>query len=106
MSPRLLALLAITALFAALSAVAIWDVGYFGLVTPLLRSWGGAQVLADLTIACTLTAFWMVDDGRTRGLNAWPFVALTVAAGSFGVLAYLLARELRASAAKPVPARA
>src|SRR5262245_31248424 len=105
MSARLLALFAVLGLFGALSAVAILDVGYFGLVTPLLRSWGGGQVLADLVILCTLGALWMVEDGRARGINPWPYVIVTVLAGSFGVLFYLVARELRAPAAQRVSAR-
>jgi hypothetical protein len=39
----------------------------------------------------------MVADGRARHLNAWPFVAVTLVAGSFGILGYLIVRELRAS---------
>lgn len=32
-------------------------------------------------------------DARQRGLNPWPYVFITVVAGSFGPLAYLLRRE-------------
>ena len=42
----------------------------------------------------------MVRDARERGLVAWPFVVLTLAAGSFGVLFYLVARELRAGVSR------
>jgi hypothetical protein len=37
----------------------------------------------------------MHADARARGRSAWPFIALTLAAGSFGPLAYLLVRELQ-----------
>jgi hypothetical protein len=46
----------------------------------------------------------MVADARTRGLNAWPFVAITLVAGSFGPLFYLVMRELKAAARKPATA--
>jgi hypothetical protein len=43
----------------------------------------------------------MVRDARERGLNPWPFVILTVLAGSFGPLLYLVLREVRSGAGKP-----
>lgn len=107
MSPRLLALLVVTGLFAALSAVALLDVGYLGIVAPHFRSWGAGQVFADLVILAALGCLWMIEDGRARGINPWPFVLLTLLGGSFGVLFYLVLRELRAGvarASKPVPA--
>lgn len=103
MSPRLLALLLVIGLFGALTAVALMDVGYLGIFEPHFQSWGAAQVFADLVIICLLGCFWMVADGRARGINPWPFVVATVFLGSFGVLFYLVLRELRSSAARPVP---
>lgn len=100
MSRRLLALLTVLALFGALTTIALLDVGFLGILRPHFQSWGAGQVLADLVIACTLGCFWMVSDARTRGLNPWPFVGLTLAAGSFGLLGYLLVRELRGGAQK------
>jgi hypothetical protein len=41
-----------------------------------------------------------VADGRARGINPWPFVVITVVAGSFGPLFYLVARELRSTAGR------
>jgi hypothetical protein len=104
MSGRLMLLLAIIAAFGALSALALVDVGYLGIIKPHFKSWGGAQVFTDLVILAVLSCFWMVDDARTRGLTAWPFVVLTFAAGSFGPLLYLVARELRSSAKHPASA--
>lgn len=98
MNGRFLLLLAVTVAFGALSLVALMDVGYFGLFEPHFQSWGGAQVLADLVIVCLLACVWMVNDARTSGVPAWPFVVLTLFFGSFGPLAYLLLRELKAPA--------
>ncbi len=41
-------------LFGALSTVALWQVGYWGLVAPHFKSFGASQVLVDLVIALTL----------------------------------------------------
>jgi hypothetical protein len=103
-SNRLLALIGVIALFGTLSAVALKDVGYLGILAPHFQSWGAAQVLADLVILAGLGCLWMIADARSRGINPWPFVAVTLVGGSFGVLFYLVLRELRAGAAKPVPA--
>ena len=101
MSMRLLSLVIVLVLFGALSAVALANVGYVGLLTPHFQSWGGAQVLADLVILALLGCGWMVQDARARGTSAWPYVLLTLVGGSFGVLVYLLVRE---RAAGVVPA--
>jgi uncharacterized membrane protein YqjE len=96
MSARLLALFVVLVLFGALTAVALADVGYLGILEPHFRSWGAGQVLADLVILGLLACIWMVNDARQRGATVWPFVLLTLAAGSFGPLLYLLAREMSA----------
>jgi hypothetical protein len=83
------------AAFGALSAKALADVGYLGLFLPLFQSTGGLQVLVDLVIALALAIVWMVADARRSGRNPWPWVLLTLAAGSFGPLGYLLAGALR-----------
>jgi len=95
MSLRFLVLLAVVAGFAVLSALALADVGYFGIIAPHFKSWGGAQVFTDLVIAVVLACAWMIADGRSSGVNPWPFVALAVVAGSFGPLLYLAVRELK-----------
>lgn len=78
--------------FTLLTGLALADVGYFGIIKPHFQSWGGAQVLADLTILALISCIWMIEDSRTSGISAWPFVVLTLAAGSFGILFYLLVR--------------
>ena len=97
MTNRLILLLVVTAAFGALSAIALMDVGYWGIIAPHFQAWGAGQVFADLVIALTIIMTWMVADSRTSGVNAWPFVILTLVAGSFGPLTYLIARELNAT---------
>jgi hypothetical protein len=98
MSIRSLTLLVVIGLFGVLSAIALRDVGYFGIIEPHLQSWSAGQVLADLVILAVLACCWMVADARDRGLNPWPFVAVTLIGGSFGPLFYLLVRDMRARA--------
>lgn len=97
MSTRLILLAAVIAGFAALTAEALMEVGYIDLVAQQLRSWAGAQVLTDLVIVSVLACIWMTSDARERGLSAWPFVAITLVAGSFGPLLYLVVREMRST---------
>lgn len=104
MSLRLVALLLVIALFGVLSAIALMDVGYWGIIAPHFQAWGAGQVFADLVILAVLACIWMVADARERGLNAWPFVAITLVAGSFGPLFYLVMREVRSGARKPASA--
>ena len=80
-------------LFGALTAAALWHHGYWGILAPHFQSWGGGQVLADLVIALTLVTVWMWHDAKATGRNVWPWVALTLVAGSFGPLGYLLTRK-------------
>lgn len=104
MSGRSMSVLAVLVPFGVLTVVALADVGYVGLFAAQLRSWGGVQVLLDLVILGALACLWMIGDARRTGLSPWPFVAITLVAGSFGPLLYLLARERGASSARTVPA--
>jgi hypothetical protein len=97
MSNRLIALTIVLVGFSALTAVALMNGGYLGILEPHFQSWGGAQVIVDLAIVALLACIWMARDARDRGLSAWPFVVITLFAGSFGPLLYLVTRELRAS---------
>ena len=51
------------------------------------------QVLADLGLAQALVLTWLWRDARAAGRNPVPWVVLTLAAGSFGPLLYLLTRR-------------
>ncbi|MEQ8268765.1 MAG: DUF2834 domain-containing protein [Parvibaculum sp.] len=99
MSSRLVILIAVILAFGALSVVALMEAGYLGIFLQHFETYAGMQVLADLVIVCVLAIIWMVRDAKVSGVNPWPFVVVTLAAGSFGVLFYLVAREVKGRAA-------
>jgi hypothetical protein len=86
----------VTLAFGLLTGLALWHHGYWGLFAPALNSLAAAQVLIDLCIALALFVAWMWRDAKTLGRNPWPWLALTLAAGSFGPLLYLLTRPAAA----------
>lgn len=90
--------------FALLSIYAMYQVGYLGIWQAGLSNWGAVQLLVDLIILAGLAVLWMIGDARARGLNPWPYVLITFAAGSFGPLLYLLRREWRAGRLLAQPA--
>ena len=96
MNARIFGLLAVILAFGALSTLALMDVGYIGLITSHMQGYAGMQVLIDLVILAVLACIWMVHDAPRHGISAWPFVAVTLLAGSFGPLFYLLLREFKA----------
>lgn len=90
---RSLLVFLILAAFGAYSIYVMWDFGYLGIWRAGLANAAALQILLDLVITCLLISSWMIGDARAKGLKAWPFVGITVAAGSFGPLLYLLYRE-------------
>ena len=80
--------------FGLLSTYATLQVGYLGIWQSSFANWGTLQVLCDLIVTSSLAALWMLQDARRRGVNAWPFVVVTLFLGSFGPLLYLLRRGL------------
>ncbi|MBO6668113.1 DUF2834 domain-containing protein [Parvibaculum sp.] len=98
MSGRLIALIAVILAFGALSAQALMEAGYIGIFLQHFETYAGMQVLTDLVIVCVLAIIWMIGDAKTSGVNPWPFVVLTLAAGAFGPLFYLVAREVKSRA--------
>jgi hypothetical protein len=86
--------------FSALTAAALWQSGgLLGIVSWHVKSYGGAQVLADLVIALTLFMVWMWRDAKATGRNVWPWLIATLALGSIGPLLYLLTRRAKVLAA-------
>ena len=86
-------IIAVLLAFGALTAAAVWQHGYLGIFLLPLQTLAGTQVLVDLVIALVLVLVWLVQDARAQGRNPWPWVAATLALGSFGPLVYLLTRR-------------
>jgi len=97
MNVRLLGLIVALVALLAVTVPAVLEVGFSGIFVWQLQTWAGMQVLLDLVIVAGLACIWMVNDAPSRGLNAWPFVVITLLAGSFGPLSYLILRELRSA---------
>ncbi len=93
-----LALWVITLAFGAYSGYVLLHYGYLGLFQAAMANAATWQVLLDLVIVCALAISWMLRDAREHGRRAWPYVLLTLAAGSFGPLLYLLIER------RPAPA--
>jgi uncharacterized membrane protein len=85
-------------LFGALTAVALWQQGYLNLFTQQFQNFSTAQVIIDLFIAVTLAMVWMWHDAKATGRNVWPWLVLSLVAGSFGPLLYLLTAKNKAAA--------
>lgn len=77
-------------LFLALTAIALWHHGYWGIFEPNFRSFGAAQIFADLVISLTLILVWMWRDAKKAGRNPLPWIFLTLATGVIGPLIYLI----------------
>jgi len=85
-----LVVVVVLAAFSALTIAAVAQHGYVGIFEYQFRSLAGLQVLADLSIALLLVLAWLWQDARANARNPYPWVVLTLAAGSFGPLLYLL----------------
>jgi len=85
-----LVLVVVLAAFSALTVAAVVQHGYVGIFEYQFRSLAGLQVLADLGVALLLVLVWLWQDARANARNPYPWVVLTLAAGSFGPLLYLL----------------
>lgn len=82
--------------FGAFSVSVMLEHGYVGLWQAAFANTATMQVLFDLVITCLLISSWMLIDARKTGRNPWPYVLVTVAAGSFGPLLYLIVGRLTA----------
>ncbi len=79
-----------------ITAVALWQDGLVGIFAAIAHSFGSLQIFADLVIALTLVVVWMWRDARSTGRNIWPWIAITLVAGSFGPLLYLITAKEKA----------
>jgi hypothetical protein len=93
---RTVLILALAA-FGAFTLAAMWHVGYVGIWEAGLANWGAAQVLADLVVMSLVVLYLLHRDAQAQGRSLWPYALITLAAGSFGPLLYLLAGTRRAA---------
>lgn len=79
--------------FGTLTAIALWQHGYWGIILRNFENTASMQVFVDLVIALLLITVWMWRDASANGRNIWPWIALTLIAGSFGPLGYLMTQR-------------
>ena len=91
--PRSLLLVTLV-LFGALSAAAVWQHGFLGIFASPFQSLAAGQIFADLVVSLTLIMVWMWRDAKATGRMPWPWIAATLAFGSFGPLVYLLTAKV------------
>ncbi len=89
MSKRILAIILLIP-FTVLTVYAVTEVGYIGIFDYHRHSPAGWQVITDLVIALVLLLTWLIPEARRSGRNPWPWVLVTLLAGSFGPLLYLV----------------
>jgi hypothetical protein len=87
--------------FGAFSTYAMMQVGYLGIWQAGMASIGAWQVLLDLVIMSAVAMFFIWRDAQGSGRSFWPFAVITLAAGSFGPLLYLLLAAAGRAPAKP-----
>ena len=86
-------LIAVLIAFSIQGVYVLSQVGYWNIWIHNLNHAAGQQVFADLLISLSFVIVWMCHDAKATGRNVWPWVVLTLAAGSFGPLIYLLTRK-------------
>lgn len=79
--------------FGVLTVAAVTHYSAIGILQHQLANFAGMQVLADLAIALAFFLVWMWQDAKKRGVSPWPWIAITLVAGSFGPLLYLIVRQ-------------
>jgi uncharacterized membrane protein len=84
-----LLILAVIAL-GAITAAALWKDGLVGIFGAITHSYGSMQIFGDLVIALTLVMVCMWRDAKNTGRNIWPWIVITLVAGSFGPLLYFI----------------
>ncbi|HEY8876002.1 MAG TPA: DUF2834 domain-containing protein [Roseateles sp.] len=93
------ALILALAAFGAFTSYVMWEVGYLGIWQAGMSSLGAWQVLLDLVLMSFITLGFIARDARQTGRTVWPFALITLAAGSFGPLLYLLLKPSGRSSA-------
>jgi Terpene cyclase DEP1 len=90
-----LLILALIAL-AVITALALWQDGLVGIFVAIVHSYASMQIFTDLVIALTFVMVWMWRDAKNTSRNVWPWIVLTLVAGSFGPLLYFITGQEKA----------
>ncbi|MEL6200659.1 MAG: hypothetical protein AAFR09_10730 [Pseudomonadota bacterium] len=88
MNRRSLALILLVPM-TVVTGVALIEVGLVGILEQFVAGPGAWQIGLDLVTALVLVLSWLFQDARANGRNPWPWLVLTLCAGSFGPLLYL-----------------
>ena len=87
-------------LMIAFAVLNVWAVGVAGLdgIVAYLTTLGPIGIVAtvDLVLALLVGITFVSRDARARAVDARPWVALTLATGSIGLLAYLARHDVSA----------
>lgn len=86
-SRRSLAIIALIP-FSLLTGYALFQVGYYGIFQHLIDGPAGWQIFADLSIALFMVLSVIFKEAQAKGRTLWPWVVVTLLAGSFGPLLY------------------
>lgn len=76
--------------FLAATAFVLWTYGPVGWIPPMVENPATLLAVFDLVIALGIATVWMWTDARSRGVNPWPYLALTATTGSAGPLLYAI----------------
>lgn len=94
-------LILVLAAFGAFSLYVMWEVGYLGIWRSGMASLGAWQVLLDLVVTSCIALGFIWRDAQRTGRTVWPFALVTLAAGAFGPLLYLLLEPGSSAATRP-----
>ncbi|WP_338780158.1 DUF2834 domain-containing protein [Metabacillus sp. FJAT-52054] len=83
-------IIAVLVLFTPLTVMAVVQNGFLGIFAKAFQNYATIQIFVDLLIASFLILIWMWFDAKKTNRSFWPWALLTLAAGSFGPLLYLL----------------
>lgn len=100
-----IALIGLIVAFGAFTIAAVVEHGIVGFMEETTENMATLQVLIDLSIVAVLALIWMYRDSRSSGTPFTRYAILTIVAGSFGPLGYLLHRTWSRTAAAPGAAR-
>lgn len=80
-------------LFSILTGNALWQQGFIGIFEEAMKSPGSMQIFVDLFIALCFALGWVWYDTKKTNRSFLPWLIITLIAGSYGPLLYLLFRK-------------